>query len=157
MKEEVKEIKEEKVEKTKENKKTNVKLIACIAGGVVLVAAIVCLLIFFVFNSNKNQLTNVLESEGRSFYEEFYYKQVGKDDKERATFLAKYATIGIKIDLDNLSRTSSDKEDLLSKFVNKKTGEKCNANNTKITIYPQDPYGQKDYKIETSLDCGFDK
>ena len=63
----------------------------------------------------------------------------------------------IKIDLENLARTSENKDELLNKFVNKKTGDKCNVTNTKITIYPKDPFGQKDYNVETNIDCGFEK
>ena len=153
-----KEVKEEVVKsKEKKESKFNAKTIGIIVGGVVLVAAIVCVLVFFVFKDNKGELSKELENAGKNFYEEFYYNQVGKDDKERADFLGKYATIGIKIDLENLARTANNKDELLNKFVNKKTGEKCNTTNTKVTIYPQDPYGQKDYKIETTIDCGFDK
>ena len=157
------------MEKEVENKETNElkkeskeinnrkKLIVCIISGVIVVAAIVLVLIFFVFKDNKSQLSNEIESAGKNFYENFYYNQVGKDDKEKQEFLSKYATIGIKIDLENLARTSDNKDALLDKFINKKTGQKCNTTNTKVTIYPKDPYGQKDYTIESVIDCGFDK
>lgn len=141
------------INKLKENK----KLVTLIGCGVLVVAVIVILLFLFVFNSNKSALTKELNKAGVNFYENFYYNQVGNDDNERKEFLSKYAAVGIKIDLENLARTTDNKDEFINKFVNKKTKEKCNINNTKITIYPKEPYGQKDYKMDVVLDCGFEK
>jgi len=33
--------------------------------------------------------------------------------------------------------------------------DKCDVDNTKVIIYPQDPYGEKDYKLEVVTACGF--
>ena len=94
----------------------------------------------------------------KDFYENFYYEQVGSTDEERADFLSKYESIGIKINLDNLSRYGENKNaDEISKFVNQKTKKACDKTNTKVVIYPQKPYNKTSYKIETQLDCGFDE
>ncbi len=99
-----------------------------------------------------------VESMGKDFYENFYYEQVGSTDEERADFLSKYESIGIKINLDNLSRYGENKNaDEISKFVNQKTKKACDKTNTKVVIYPQKPYNKTSYKIETQLDCGFDE
>lgn len=137
--------------------KKNIKLVGIIVGAIVVVVAVVLLLVFVVFKDNKSVLTNELENAGKNFYENFYYNQVGSNESEKKDFLSRYATIGIKIDLENLARTSENQDELLSKFVNKKTGQECNKANTKVTIYPKDPYGQKDYTIESTIDCGFNK
>ena len=93
---------------------------------------------------------------GKDFYENFYYEQVGSTNEERANFLSKYESIGIKINLDNLSRYDNNKNaDKLNEFVNKKTNKSCDKVNTKVTIYPKKPYNKTSYKIETQLDCGF--
>ena len=42
---------------------------------------------------------------GKDFYENFYYEQVGSTDEERADFLSKYESIGIKINLDKSTMT----------------------------------------------------
>lgn len=40
--------------------------------------------------------------------------------------------------------------------VGKKGKEKlCDVDNTKVIIYPQEPYGEKDYKMEVVTVCGF--
>ena len=146
------------VEDEKKIKKPiNNKIFYNIIGVVVIVVLIVLGLIFFVFNDNKKQLTKELENVGKNFYENYYYDKVGKDEKERPSLLSKYSTRGIKVDLENLASSSGNKDELLNKFVNKKTKEKCNEINTKVTIYPKDPYGRKDYTIEVELDCGFKK
>lgn len=33
--------------------------------------------------------------------------------------------------------------------------DKCDVDNTKVIIYPQEPYGEKDYKLEVVTACGF--
>lgn len=99
---------------------------------------------------------------GKVYYEEVYYSSFNKED-ERNEFLAKYTTLGIKTDLSNLVRSVASKNDLpsseeiLAKFVNKKTGKECNRTNTKVFFYPTKPYGVKDYKIDVKVDCGFEE
>lgn len=136
------------------SKKRNVIITSVVAG--VLVIAIV-LIILLGANNQEKKLTSELESIGRNFYEEFYYSQIGSNDEERASFLSKYSTIGIKVDLENLARTLDNKDEELAKFVNNKTKQSCHLTNSKVTIYPQDPYGKTDYKIDVTLDCGFEK
>ena len=93
---------------------------------------------------------------GRSFYENFYYEQVGSSADERSTLLSKFTDIGIKVDLDNLSRYNNGEfKDEISKFKNK--NEDCNKTNTKVVIYPKSPYGKTDYTVSTELDCGFEE
>lgn len=139
----------------------NKKIIIIVAAFVVL--AIVGTIIGFKLSSSKkveqkDELKDVLKDLGVSFYEDFYYKNIGNSDEERATKLARFESIGIKIDLDNLSRyNSSEVEDKIDKFVNKKTDEKCDRKNTKVIIYPKSPYGKTDYEIETVLECGFEE
>ena len=136
------------------SKKTNIIITAAVA--IVLVAGIILLFVFNGGNQEK-ELTKELETVGRKFYEDFYYSQIGENDEERAKFLSKYSTIGIKVDLENLLRTVENKDEETAKFKNKKTNESCHMTNSKITIYPQDPYGKNDYKIDVVLDCGFEK
>ncbi len=133
---------------------------ATIIGIVVLVViiAIVSAILLLGKKSNETELNKSLEEMGKSFYENFYYEQIGTSSDERSNLLSKFTTVGIKIDLDNLSRYDNGKfKDEISKFVNNKTKEKCNKTNTKVTIYPKSPYGKTDYTVKTELDCGFDK
>ena len=111
--------------------------------------------------SQEKKLNKYLKELGNAYYEKYY--SLFDDEAARSEFLARYSTLGIKVDLENLARTVSDtkdfpsKDEILKKFVNNKTKEACNSAKTKITIYPQKPFGNKDYKIEVNLDCGFKK
>lgn len=134
--------------------------IVLIVLGVVFVIALV-LFLFFGLKKETSQsieLSNSLKELGVEFYEDFYYKQIGSDDKERKEFLEKYKDIGIKVNLDSLSRYKKDETDeILKQFVNKKTEKECDKTNSMVVIYPNDPYGQKDYKIDAILECGFEE
>lgn len=140
------------------NIKFNKKMI--IIPAIILVIVLVVVLILIFGGNKKSQqvtLTNELKELGVDFYENFYYKQVGSNDEERNKFLEKYKDIGIKVNLDNLSRyNGKDSEVVLKKFVNKKTKKACNKNLTQVIIYPQEPYTQNSYKIEVLLECGFE-
>ena len=126
---------------------------------VLVVVLIVAACIMFIKKGGQEaSLSKSLESMGKDFYENFYYTQVGSTDEERANFLSKYETIGIKINLDNLSRYDNNKNsDKINKFVNNKTNKACDRTNTRVIVYPQKPYNPTSYKIETQLDCGFDE
>ena len=157
-KEEVKVVTEGKKNETKPVNKNNG--IICIVIGVVLVVALIvaACIMFIKKGGQEASLSKSLESMGKDFYENFYYTQVGSTDEERANFLSKYETIGIKINLDNLSRYDNNKNsDKINKFVNNKTNKACDRTNTRVIVYPQKPYNQTSYKIETQLDCGFDE
>ncbi len=136
------------------SKKMNIAVVV----SVVLVLIIGITVSYSLLSDNQEKkLTAELESVGRKFYEEFYYTQIGENDEERAQFLSKYSAIGIKVDLENLARTLDNKDEELAKFINKKTNQSCNLTNSKVVIYPQDPYGKTNYKIDIVLDCGFEK
>ena len=156
-KEEVKVVTEEKKEETKTTNKNN-SVICIVIGAVLVVALIVAACFMFIKKGGQEaSLSKSLESMGKDFYENFYYTQVGSTDEERANFLSKYESIGIKINLDNLSRYDNNKNsDKINKFVNNKTNKACDKTNTRVIVYPQKPYNKTSYKIETQLDCGFD-
>ncbi|MDD3340738.1 MAG: hypothetical protein PHN72_00850 [Bacilli bacterium] len=124
----------------------------------VILILLVCYFAFFRKRSNEKQLTDSLNEMGKTFYENFYYEQIGSSAEEKKNLLSKFTTVGIKVDLDNLGRYNNGEfaKDI-EKFKNELTSEKCNKTNTKVVIYPQSPYGKTDYKTEAKLDCGFKK
>ncbi len=117
---------------------------------IVIVAIISCLCIF---SKKDNSLEENLEELGRTWYETYYWEHLGNSLEDKANTLSKYTMEGVTIDLNNLSKYpfSEGKIDL---FINKKTGEKCDINMTKVTIIPKEPFGVKDYDIKINLDCG---
>ena len=124
--------------------------------AVVLVLVIV--LCIFVFGDStkrkKVELENELKSLGKDFYENFYYDLVVNSNGVES--IKKYETTGIKVDLDNLSRQNNENKEKVKDFVNDKN-EECSKTNTKVIIYPKDPYGKTNYELQIQLDCGFEK
>jgi len=135
------------------------KIVGIIAA--LLLVIIIVIIVFFGVTKKEEQsqvLSNSLKDLGIDFYENFYYNQIGKDDKERKEFLEKYKDIGIKVNLDSLSRYKKDETDeILKKFVNSETEEECDKDSSMVVIYPKDPYGKKDYSIDANLVCGFEE
>ena len=111
--------------------------------------------------SNEKELTQNLEKLGRSFYEEFYYvhqeEALKQQEKSLSEFLSQYAEIGIKADLENISKTSVADKKLVDSMVNSETNEKCDVKNSSVTFYPKAPYGKTDYEVKVELECGFKK
>ena len=130
-----------------------------IITAVVLVAVIALVVVLVIPKGNKQEkeLTAKLQELGAQFYEGYYHKAIGSNDEERANNVKKYANIGIKVDLENLIRFNSNDQEALNKlFVNNKTETPCDQKNTKVTIYPEGNFGEKDYRIEVQLSCGFE-
>lgn len=159
-----KEIKEEKVEETKilsdEEKKK--KLIELGAIALVLIVIIFAVVFFFAKGSKPNletQLNKSLENMGKDFYTNFYYVEMtkNKSSEEVSEFLSKYQDIGIKVDLDNLSRYDGERyKDEVAKFKNE-DGKACDMKSSRAIIKPKAPYGKDDYTITVELECGFAK
>ncbi len=129
----------------------------------IFVIILILIIAFFIININKKEiseeerLSNLLIKMSSEFYENFYYDQIGSTEEERINFVKKYETIGIKFNLDNLSRYNSDENnELIKEFINSNTNLECNRVNTKAIIYPVEPYSKKSYNIKIELDCGFD-
>ena len=147
------------LEKIKNNKG---KLLIVLAIIVVVVGSIVLVTKLIGKNkvSEKENLTTQLENIGRNYYENYYYVSAGNTEEEngKEKYLSNFATVGLKINLENLLRynnTLKDKNE--TKFVNSKTNENCNYEKSMVTIYPKSPYGKTDYTINVYLDCGFEE
>ncbi len=147
-----------------------------IGTGAVLVVAIVALVLVPTFSLNKAEKTmkNRLNDIGVTFYEDFYFKSAGNGDEgKRKEFLGRFSDIGIKVSLENLLRyyvttdkykeldianidaTVTERVEALKKAWFEDKNYNCDVDNTKVIIYPKDPFGEKDYKIELVNVCGF--
>lgn len=141
----------------KKDGKINLKTVVPCGVALVAIIVVVAVVIFTGGPNQESKLKNKLELLGSDFYENFYYEQIGSTQGEKEEFLAKFKDLGIKVNLDNLIRHKNEEQaELQKEFVNEKTNQECNAQNTKVVIYPKESYGKKDYKIEVILDCGFE-
>ncbi len=141
-------------------KKLNKNVLIIIASILLVVLVVLVVVVVNPFGkklSQEEEFKKKIETMGAEFYEDLYYKQVETLGDEKANFLKKFETIGIKVDLGNLSRyKGEDSEKILKEFVNKKTDEACDKTKTQAIIYPQAPYDKKSYKVEVNLVCGFE-
>ncbi len=142
----------------KEEKKSKVNKKLILVPIIVVLAVALGLLVSFGKKTNERELENSLKEMGKSFYENFYYEQIGTSADERTKLLSKFTTVGIKVDLENLSRYNDGEfKKEIKEFKNNKTDKACNQTNTKVIVYPKSPYGKTDYVVEVELDCGFSK
>ena len=163
----------------------NHKKASAITGGVVLVLLVALVLIPTLSKpSTEKEMKERLNMLGTTFYEDFYWKSAGNGDEDkRREFLSKYEQLGIKVSLENLIRyyvTTDKYKELNLKVVDENGNEKeykdatiaervtslekewfssskytCDVDNTKVVIYPQDPYEGGNYKLELVTACGF--
>lgn len=124
-----------------------------IIGGIAVAIIVIILLIFFVFSGNKEKemspetLENKLEKVGTDFYEKYYYSNLKAENK--LDQLANFKDSGIKIDITNLELLITIDQAVKDQLEN----DKCDLDQTKIIIYPKEPYGEKDYIMELELSC----
>lgn len=125
-----------------------------IIGAIIL--AIVVIVIVLVCTTSKDKETETitedklekkLEKVGIEFYEDRYY--TGLVEAEREEKLTNLAETGIKINLTNVELLVPIEEDVKNQLKN----DNCDFDKTIISIYPQEPYGQKDYEIKIELSC----
>lgn len=143
------------------NKKNILVFIAIIA----IIAAIILLVVFDPFKSeknnskknsnsntntneikeitNKDELNDAITVIGKEYYENEYYPLVEKTDLE------KHTEFGINIYLSSIGKIVDFSEDLeknLKKYD-------CDTNKTKFQIYPKAPFGANDYTIKVDVVC----
>lgn len=95
---------------------------------------------------NINDETAIIRNLGKEFYEVFYWDDCGKYGNEgRKEFLEQFKIVGITVSLENLIRwgnTSGFSDDLFNQY---------DLEESRIIVYPKEPYGRKDYTISVDL------
>lgn len=120
--------------------------------GIILVVIVIGVMLIFINpkgNKKKEEaitLEKELENIGVYFYENHYYTTLNEEQKRK---LSDFSNNGIKIDIKNIELLVPIEESIKNKFHDRN----CNYDKTKITIYPEEPYGQKDYTISLELFC----
>lgn len=152
-KEVVKEVVKEEVKEVK--KPINKKIIIGLAAGATIIIVLVILSITVIFNKERI-ITNKVKKMAYEYYSEYYYDSLkeGRKKEDFEKIMDKYSGIGFKISLENISSIDNGKyKEEVESFGSK--NKKCDELNTRAIIYPEKPYGKKDYRIEVELDCGF--
>ena len=126
--------------------KRKLKLLSVLAlfAGITLVAVLVSILLRG--GNQEEKLSKKLETVGADFYENFYHSQISsnKTEEEVKEFLERFKEIGIKVDIDNLSRFDDKKyADLDKEFINKKDNILCDVRNTRAVYILRNPMVQR--------------
>ena len=130
-----------------------------VAIGIVVLIMFIAVLAILTANTNKEEKTitkyeNIVKDIAASYYKEYYNMIV---DSQSIEYIKGFNDIGWEFDLDNMINLLPSLKKKAEKLINPTTKEQCNTTGTKVKIYPQDPYGESDYTIEVTLDCGFNK
>lgn len=116
--------------------------------GLLALVIVVALIIsyFFVFNKKTVEVSieDSLVSVGKDFYENYYYDLI--DNKEDLNI---FAEIGLNFNLANIDQTINLDDKVKRKFEK----EKCDFAETRVLIYPEKPFNNKDYTIKVILSC----
>lgn len=97
-------------------------------------------------DDNSNFLEEQLKKIGKQFYENYYYSNLSSEEYAK---LANFSNNGIRIDITNLEVIIS----LDDSIKNQLEKDNCDFDQTKIVIYPKEPYGKQDYSVELELSC----
>ncbi len=137
--------------KRKQEEINNKIIIGIVAIAVVVLIIVLC--IFLLKNQKKEeniQKTSELEEKittlASNFYETKYHSGLAE---EKIPQLSTFQEIGIKFSLSDMVSILPMSEDVKELFESKK----CNYDNSKVIIYPKDPYQAKDYEIKIELSC----
>ena len=115
--------------------------------------------IFFYNLKNPNasistkEFSDKLTKMGETIYKDYYYEitKVDKTDEELKDYLKMFNTLGLSFNLVELSKYSDENKEVIDSFLN--NYKNCSRENTKVIIYPKDPYSKVDYTVETKIDC----
>ena len=99
-----------------------------------------------------NKANDVLDKYGGIFYSHYYDSVESEAKDETKRILSEYKDTGLTISLKDL-RIYLD----TYKMEDYSSVEKCNQEQTKITVFPVDPYGKQDFNVRVILECPFSK
>lgn len=131
--------------KKKMNKKVwSIIIVICLL--IILISTIIVVSKISKNNTNtdrSNVVAKELKELTKEFYEEKYYDTIDVE------ILKKSKDSGLRVNLKDLYiRCDRDK-----KIVDPTTGNRCNEEETYAVIYPTEPFGKTDYKVEYTINC----
>ena len=142
-------------------KKKNLKNNIIIAAITVVLIALIVIIVVNPFNisfgkkstksntsneiKNESSITEELTTKANQYYEEYFYPTI--EDKD--AFFPLIVDSGIILTVNNLNTMVQVEESTIIELKN----NKCGLDDSKVIIYPSEPYGEKDYKVAVNLVC----
>ena len=90
-----------------------------------------------------------LESLAKDYYENYYYDTVNEPE----TALAEFAETGLPTAYLRKLLAFDNGRHAASAEVFDSAGYKCDTNKTGVKIFPEEPYGRTDYRVEYKYAC----
>ena len=93
-----------------------------------------------------------IDSLAHDYYENYYYEKIQNSTADFDTIMPKYAKSGMtKVPLRQLLLFDNgrhlNEKDALNKY--------CDIDATNIQIFPEEPYGKQNYRVEYNYSCNF--
>lgn len=139
------------------NKKSHSNGRRVIIGVIIAVMiAVIVAIVVALLNTPERTTTAKIQEIARDYYENYYYDQLVKTSsaagKTLDEALGHYSDVGFsKVNLSQLFLFDGGRHrNIRSSITNY-----CDETNTTITIYPDAPYGRKDYHIDYNYSCNF--
>ena len=143
----VKRMEQKKKQEKRENRIFVIARRSILVVIVLAMMAVILLLLFTSFTKPERTVTNKIESITADYYENYFYDRIKDYDN-----LKNYTEHGFsKVTLRQLllfdSERHADAADLLNKY--------CDGEKTYVKIYPEAPFGNKNYHVEYYYACTF--
>ena len=125
--------------------KDNKKIV--IIGGVLVVLLVIVIVLLMSLDGKEEptiSLEDSLSNFGGKFYTDYYYQRT-KDKND----LKKHKDNGLNLTITNLEVLMPLDKETKKMFDDKK----CDYDNSKLIIYPKEPYGKNDYIVKVELTC----
>ncbi|MBR3257312.1 hypothetical protein IKG02_03460 [Candidatus Saccharibacteria bacterium] len=141
--------------KIKKKKSSDTTRKVIIAGIVVSSAMVILSIVVSVFFNDEAIAHRKFNQLVREYYEDYFYDKMMEtiEDDLVEKKLAKFAQSGVQpVTLRQVLLYQNGKNSEYKKYFD--TGAfYCDKNNTEAIIYPEEPFGKKDYHIEFKYSC----
>ena len=116
------------------------------------IGAVAFVLIFNILNTPERITKGKIEGFAREYYEEYFYEDFIATSSDTDSLLASYTEKGFSpVPLRQLLLFDGgrhyDEQTALSEY--------CDLNATKVTFYPESPYGKTNYRMDIKFACEF--
>ena len=120
---------------------------------VLLMMMVILATLLQVFNTPERTVTGKIQQMAEDYYENYYYDKVMESvDAPVSEVLSKYAEKGLdKMELEQLLLFDGGRY----KSAGATLKAYCDEKATYVKIYPEEPYGRKDYRVEANYACNF--
>ena len=117
--------------------------------------SVILTILFTTLSTPERVITHQVEAISTDYYENYFYDQIGSNATSNTSIpeiMEKYLTRGFaKITLNQLLHFDNGRHSGAASTLS----TYCDLENTYIKIYPLEPFGRQDYRIDYHYSCEF--